>query len=174
MDRYKDADSKCPEHAKKWTLLTMACKEGRLDMVKYYHQERNYKLDNSKFLITASRWGHLKVVQYLVENGISFSRQYRSIMLAIRYNHVDVVEFFNKQHPELFDDFGQHLNNFISLQSLWNHCAQVNAMNEIKYGFYKESAFNKDPTIFKRIINMHLNRRDRVYEIGSCPFQQTK
>ena len=159
MDKYKDADSKCPEFAKNWTLLKMACKEGRLDMVKYYHQERNYKLNNSKFLVEASKWGHLNVVKYLIENGMSFRKSHRSVIQAIRYNHIDVVEYFSKRNPELFSDFekpDESKYEQMPICEYWKYLGFINSMNELKMTFYKEAAFNKDPTIFKRYINMNL------------------
>lgn len=150
MSDYSIAELKCPELYKEKTLLIKACKEGRLDMLKHYHK-KGYILKNKyKLLEIASRWGYVNIVKYLVENGITKGlKNCKAICLAIKYNHLDVIDYYMKKIVDPL--FSSYNNNQFDI-SLRDFREKIKS-HERKNIVFHEAAINPNPKIVQYLRN---------------------
>ena len=93
QEEYNNLWRKCPEFARHSTLTRWACKNGYYDiLVKLLTKFGMPK--KARLLETASRWGHIRIVKYLVEWGEDVKgRSYRAIQYAMKYDHEVVVNY---------------------------------------------------------------------------------
>jgi ankyrin repeat protein len=82
------------------TYLYTSCKLGDLDVLKYLFQntdfKKNIKTYNINSLVSiASKFNHLEVVKFLIENKIKYAKNINHPILdAIKYNRMEIVNYF--------------------------------------------------------------------------------
>ena len=93
QNEYNQILKKCPKHARHAHLTNWACKHGYHDILVTLLTKFGMPKKN-KLLITASRWGHIRIVKYLVEWGEDVTaKTYRAIQYAMKYDHEVVANY---------------------------------------------------------------------------------
>ena len=80
--------------------LQLACREGRLSVVKYLVEQGAdvHTLDDYTPIILANQRGHLSVVKYLIEQGIDIHTENdQSLIVASKWGHLAIVKYLVEQ-----------------------------------------------------------------------------
>lgn len=168
----------CKKYVIERTLLRKACKEGRLDMLKYYENKGfrlNYcsTLKAYKLLEEASRWGNKECAHYLIkEHGYDHTvHNYLPIRVAIKYNHLDVVKMYKKLFPLLFQNWENEsiMGHNFSLHELIHKNAEINSRNSARTSIFVEAAKNSNLTLSKYLIEEcnFIPRNSKMYDLVS-------
>ena len=159
MTGYVEAEKKCPEHAREKMLLRKACKERRLDKFIYYVKKYNTKkstIKKMKLLELASRWGSIRIVETLIDSKLEEMTDHHcsAIEMAIRYNHVNVFEYFVSVNRKLFSDWESipKLKNDEHVDDYVDRKIKVLEMNNMRTIIFEKAAFAKNPYFSKYLV----------------------
>lgn len=159
MTSYEEAEKKCPEHARENMLLKKACKEGRFDKFVYYvrkYETKRNTIKKLKLLELASRWGSIKIVQALIGSKLEeMTSHYCSpIAMAIRFNHIDVFEYFVSVDRKLFSDW-ESIHKWKGNEDLYAYIdrkREINKINNMKTFIFEKAALKKNPYFSKYLV----------------------
>ena len=92
--------------------LTLACNNNHLDMVKYLIETEGVDIhaQEDEALITASLWGYIEVVEYLVSKGANIhARNGEILLIACHRNSVAMVKYLISQGIDVNTQEGKAL-----------------------------------------------------------------